>query len=733
MEKRRLAQLQNQILYSLNLNEELKSRLDGELSSANPNFQNGKEFAEFLASLLRAIDSQLKWSYHEQVIEFSKITDGIGDSSITHLENQISEITRLIKNLTPMIKFVAGSRTPMNHWGLSSIVDRLCRSLYPEARVIIRPRWEFNYTYKSLTGEILNDVSATNLSDSSVGSAFEVITQKAPYFFSLAYPPIASRNFLFTSIWAHEIAHMADNIEAFSSSKQEDANKKTDKKPDEETDERNEDIEQYSSTRLLQKLPTLQISEENYDKLMSFQETARSGNLIKGQKDRLRRQIHKYAAAVAHVWARELFADIFSIHLFGPAALLAYAEYIGPAHGYLDKTSDLKYPTERIRLKTLLQEFEYWDQGSEWAKKIPPIYKRTLENELQCLRDLIKTDFEPALLFSGQKGKAASNQELLNTLYKVLNDNVDLIIEKLRPLLNNIKKHNRSCFLSPSDLEDISSNLYDLENDRPTVFKLDEKNENKLLALLMNVGWLTWLKKKNRANIYKFKGYDQIKRDYDNINLLIEKSIETAEINRWFSQRRPYGKQEFFDLEELEKKKGITSTSIPGEIAHGGIITRRIMLNRIQNDLKIIPLLDKKSQVGTCSLDVRLGNQFILTRTPLVASLDPIEIERTLSNIDFQNIISLPLGHPLILHPGQFVLGSTLEYFCIPHDLMGLLIGRSSWGRLGFVISTPNKVQPGFKGCLTLQLSNLGNIPISLYPCSRIGQIIFFSVVSDRN
>jgi dCTP deaminase len=82
---------------------------------------------------------------------------------------------------------------------------------------------------------------------------------------------------------------------------------------------------------------------------------------------------------------------------------------------------------------------------------------------------------------------------------------------------------------------------------------------------------------------------------------------------------------------------------------------------------------------------------------------------------------------PFILHPGEFVLGSTLERVAIPDDMVARLEGKSSLGRLGLLIhSTAGYVDPGWDGFLTLELSNVANLPITIYPGMKIGQISFF-------
>ena len=98
---------------------------------------------------------------------------------------------------------------------------------------------------------------------------------------------------------------------------------------------------------------------------------------------------------------------------------------------------------------------------------------------------------------------------------------------------------------------------------------------------------------------------------------------------------------------------------------------------------------------------------------------------------DLTEVIEVTEEEPFMLHPGEFVLGSTAEYVKLPHDLVARLEGKSSLGRLGLLIhSTAGYVDPGFEGHLTLELSNVANLPITLYPGMKIGQISFFQLTS---
>jgi uncharacterized cupin superfamily protein len=83
------------------------------------------------------------------------------------------------------------------------------------------------------------------------------------------------------------------------------------------------------------------------------------------------------------------------------------------------------------------------------------------------------------------------------------------------------------------------------------------------------------------------------------------------------------------------------------------------------------------------------------------------------------------LREPFIIHPGQLALGATLEYLSLPERLTATVEGRSSWGRLGLIIATACNIDPGFKGCITLELVNNGEAPLVLYPGVRIAQFVF--------
>src|SRR5574340_644791 len=126
------------------------------------------------------------------------------------------------------------------------------------------------------------------------------------------------------------------------------------------------------------------------------------------------------------------------------------------------------------------------------------------------------------------------------------------------------------------------------------------------------------------------------------------------------------------------------------------------------------------------SVDLHLDREFRVFRNNRYAFIDVREPQP-----DLTELLAIDGEEPFILHPGEFVLGQTLEWVELPDDLVARLEGKSSLGRLGLLIhSTAGYVDPGWKGNLTLELSNVANLPIALYFGMRIGQISFFQMTS---
>lgn len=138
--------------------------------------------------------------------------------------------------------------------------------------------------------------------------------------------------------------------------------------------------------------------------------------------------------------------------------------------------------------------------------------------------------------------------------------------------------------------------------------------------------------------------------------------------------------------------------------------------------LIVTPLLDRDRQIGPGSIDLRLGTEFLEADRQNQTIIAPLHGLRGIG-APAHSRTYVPLGGIFVLHPGQFVLGCTLEYLSVPADLIGQVLSRSSWGRLGLLVATAVIVQPGFRGVLTLELVNTGTIPIELRTGLRVAQL----------
>ena len=144
--------------------------------------------------------------------------------------------------------------------------------------------------------------------------------------------------------------------------------------------------------------------------------------------------------------------------------------------------------------------------------------------------------------------------------------------------------------------------------------------------------------------------------------------------------------------------------------------------------IKITPKPNLKIQLGSCSVDLRLGDKFAVFNHAKYAYIDPNN-PKFLKKV--MEEIKVKKGDPFVLQPGDFVLATTLESFELPNDLLARLEGRSSLGRLGIVVhSTASIFDPGWHGKVVMELGNLGRMPVALYPGMRVCALTFEELTS---
>jgi dCTP deaminase len=168
-------------------------------------------------------------------------------------------------------------------------------------------------------------------------------------------------------------------------------------------------------------------------------------------------------------------------------------------------------------------------------------------------------------------------------------------------------------------------------------------------------------------------------------------------------------------------------------------ITDRMRAQKPGDRLVISPLLDRVVQAkpGQAAIDLRLGFEFCLVTAWSFGSINEFAQGGVRGN-DRNSFNELyrreyfPFGASIVIHPHQFLLAQSLEYLRLPSDLMAYVVGRSTWGRLGLIVATAVGIHPGFAGNLTLELRNLGETPLTLYPGQTICQLFFHDVKDEH-
>jgi dCTP deaminase len=153
------------------------------------------------------------------------------------------------------------------------------------------------------------------------------------------------------------------------------------------------------------------------------------------------------------------------------------------------------------------------------------------------------------------------------------------------------------------------------------------------------------------------------------------------------------------------------------------VLSDRTIRRLVESGSLVVDPWDE-SLVQPASVDLRLGDSFRVFHNHRVTAIDLRDPPRNLTEE-----VVVPPDEPFAIHPGEFVLGRTLEYVEIPDDVVARIEGKSSLGRLGLIVhATAGFVDPGFRGTLTLEITNLTRVPIKLYAALPIAQLSFMAL-----
>lgn len=172
------------------------------------------------------------------------------------------------------------------------------------------------------------------------------------------------------------------------------------------------------------------------------------------------------------------------------------------------------------------------------------------------------------------------------------------------------------------------------------------------------------------------------------------------------------------------------------------VLGRNELIKRLHKEVLVVSPILSEAQIGAASIDLRLGNVVLMVRARGTSHVEPIAAKSAAISAveDHQAELGrqqkherheIPFHSRFLLHPGSLALMPTLEWIQLPGDLHGSVTARSTWAREGLSIATATFIEPLYQGIVTLELANMGEIPIALYPGMRVAQIAFSTVEGD--
>lgn len=374
---------------------------------------------------------------------------------------------------------------------------------------------------------------------------------------------------------------------------------------------------------------------------------------------------------IAAEWIRELICDAYAVAKFGPAGYAAMSEHLGALGD--PQTIRTTHPPSTVRAQMM----------SEW---------------LRSERALDPFETELVVRFDDIIQVAVSLPVEYQPIY-------DAIKAERETIWADVKEWMKTGnYWEDCDVDRIQILTKSIQDGIPPIQVIDRRNIHTARpAEIINAAWHA-----------RFGAPETFPVDE-----LAMKALEDFHfIETWVDAK---GKIEKRSEAPLTRNQG------PGVLAESALKSR---LNSVAAKGRIIMTPLMEGAIGESSVDIRLGNQFIVFDRTAYPAFDSFSEDKP-DPRSMQHKIAKAWGEVFYLHPGQLVLAAALEYLVMPDDLSAQVITRSSFGRLGLISATAIQVHPNYSGCLTLELVNLGEIPIAITPGERVAQLMFFTTVGD--
>lgn len=378
---------------------------------------------------------------------------------------------------------------------------------------------------------------------------------------------------------------------------------------------------------------------------------------------------------IARAWLEELVCDAYAMRRFGPAAIVSLASFIDATGG---GEAFHEHPPTAFRLEVLLNA-------------LGPVKDSRISEMLRPARDRSErreADWPPWV-------------QLLVEAVGTLTDEIPKLLRRWPEPYAWGRRTNRITRVAERLKQGVPSDSHPFAGGAEMLSPGD----------ILNGAWLAWSENSPAP-----------------IDQLALKSLETLEFGALWklveAELRDAGR---LPAAENEDEAWIPAPNVAG-VEFGGVlpqdeIERRLDAGGGGGGIEVVP---RPRAIQGTAMDMRLGNRFIVFEPSGIAAFDPIDPATNPRAL--QGVVEKDWGEPFVLHPGELVLAATHEYVSLPGDLSCLVVTRSSYGRLGLVTATAVLVHPYFQGCLTLELVNLGTVPLILTPGERLAQLTFLRV-----
>lgn len=624
-----------------------------------------------------ALFSQIEWSDPESV-----------EKDLYSLRTIDSRVQRLASHL----RYVQGARPDRLPWQLLPAFERFVAKLLPDRSFLLRTKWNYNFTvtpddfWASYRSELLE------LEDCfpSDGEATQLLVEISAPLRIIAFPSLERLNILQISLLGHELGHLFV--------------------PEVLSDDRKQAFKEAIA-------PKIDDLTQREMQLLGPEPKGSSADLFWTTELRRRKSDNLWTAT--RCWSRaveELLSDAIGILLFGPAALFALLE-IAVQHD-LDSLPEPRsdfYPPWRMRLRKALDLLE--SRGARLIQSrqsgLVPDRARRIDERIVQIRTLCASQSDQEVL-----SMAPLQRSVYEHVTRSLEEGLTYLLS-LPVLREAWEALNREDFSSklPPLIERLDFDI------PPNAVKegLGDRSPAEIVSIL-NAAWFHRVSSGSEVLTSENQLRVEALEARQRANRLTLKAIELSQLAEDFwkeTRTAPF------------EKRAVNSAGDERPWPHPhGVLSRGDLaeaMNRTKLDRRLIvtPMLDPENAISAGAIDVRLGCEFLVFRRESFLALDvgdEKEIEAEYERYQHRRIRAF--GQSFVLHPRQLVIGSTLEYIQVPPDLMCYVSGKSTWGRMGLIIATATKVDPGFRGCITLEIVNEGEVPLVLYPGLPIAQLV---------